>query len=92
MKQKQNKFQIFIDNPLSYKKFMKNALTIFLFLVGVSHKGWIGKCSKGEISHPAPFESAFFSKITTFHSSATLCTTLEKNIGWVGGELFGYFS
>ena len=37
MKQKQNKLQIFINNPLSYKKFMKNALTIFLFLMGVSH-------------------------------------------------------
>ena len=34
MKQKQNKVQIFIANPLSYKNFMKNALTIFFFVGG----------------------------------------------------------
>ena len=31
------------------------------------------------------FESAFFSKITTFHSSATLCSTLQKKRNLKGG-------
>ena len=32
LKQKQNKLQIFIDNPLIYKNYMKNALTNFFFV------------------------------------------------------------
>ena len=84
IKPKQNKLQIFIDIPLSYKKYMKNAFTISYILVGVSYQGWIGKCSKDETSHPAPLKVLFFSKMTTFHTSAKLCTTLKKKLGWGG--------
>ena len=48
MKQKQNKLQIFIDNSLSYKKFMKNALQNNNFLqfshtvYNIKKKYWIG--------------------------------------------------
>ena len=37
IKQKQNKLDIFTDNPLIYKNYMKNALTIFFMLEGVSY-------------------------------------------------------
>ena len=37
----------------------KMPLTFLLLLLRVSYWGWIGKCSKGEISHPAPLKVLF---------------------------------
>ena len=42
----------------------------------------MGKCSKGEISHPAPLKVPFSSNNNYISSSATPCETKEKNIFW----------
>ena len=78
-KTKQIKLQNFIDNPLIKKNSVINALLFYFifWLVGVSKQWWIGKCSKDEVSRPAPLKVLFLSKITTFHS-CTPCTTLKK--------------
>ena len=46
-KKRRNKLQIFIDK-ISWKMLLQYVF----WLVGVVHNGWIGRCSKGEISHP----------------------------------------